>query len=519
MRDYYRHFYLPFASGVNMNPAANFDYDIFISYAHIDNKPLDQNMRGWVETLHERLSVRLGQLLGEDARIWRDPKLQGNDVFANTLVDRVARAAILVSVLSPRYVKSEWCLRELSEFSRRAEMSAGLSIGDKLRVFKVVKTHVPLAEHPPLLQSVLGYEFFEYDQARARAKEFSPEVVPAPDIRYWEKLDDLAYDIKQMIEAFRVSATPANLNAASSNAASSVATVYLAETTSDLTSQRDSIRRELQQRGYEVLPDKSLPLVGKEFQQEVSDYLNRSKLAIHLIGEHYGIIPEGANRSIIELQNDLAAMRGESLRRIIWMPVGLEAQDEHQQRFINQLRLGLSSQKGTDLLETRLEDLKTVIQEKLNEQNKPEAAADVAGNENPANVYLICDKQDIDSVRPVEDYLFNKGLDVTLPAMEGDESQIIQDHKDNLMMCDAVMIYYGRAGEIWLRMKQRELQKIAGYGRVAPLAAKAIYITGPPTDSKERIREHDALVIKDYDAFSPELLQPFLEKVQKAKGA
>src|SRR6185503_2439432 len=135
-----------------MNSTANFEYDIFISYAHIDNQPLDQGLKGWVETLHERLSVRLAQLLGEEPRIWRDLKLQGNDMFADTLVDRVGRAAILVSVLSPRYVKSEWCLRELSEFSRRAQMNAGLTIGDKLRVFKVVKTHIPLAEHPSLLQ-------------------------------------------------------------------------------------------------------------------------------------------------------------------------------------------------------------------------------------------------------------------------------------------------------------------------------------------------------------------------------
>src|SRR6185503_10105562 len=176
-------------------------------------------------------------------------------------------------------------------------------------------------------------------------------------------------------------------------------------------------------------------------------------------------------------------------------------------------------QKGTDLVETRLEDLKTVIQEKLNQQNKPLAAAAASGNGDAASVYLICDKQDRDLVRPVEDYLFDRGLDVTLPAVEGDESQIIQDHKDNLLMCDAVMIYYGRAGDLWLRMKQRELQKVAGYGRTEPLTAKAIYITGPPADSKERIRDHDALVIKNYEAFSPERLQPFLERVQRARGA
>ena len=369
-----------------------------------------------------------------------------------------------------------------------------------------------------MLQGSLGYEFYEYDQARNRAKEFSSEIVPARDIRYWEKLDDLAYDIKQLIETLRHSAGPASAPA-STPVSTSAATIYLAETTSDLTEQRDKIKRELQQHGHIVLPDKGLPLVGQAFKQEVTDCLSRSQLSVHLIGEHYGIIPEGESRSVIELQNELAAIEGSRLQRVIWMPVGLQPQSELQQKFVNQLRLGLSSQQGTDLLETKLEDLKTVIQEKLTRPDKPQAASATSSNGDAASVYLICDKQDMDSVKPIEDYLFDKGLDVTLPAIEGDETQIIQDHKDNLMMCDAVMIYYGRAGELWLRMKQRELQKVAGYGRTEPLTAKAIYITGPPTDSKERIRDHDALVIKNYEAFSPERLQSFLERVQRARGA
>src|SRR5215216_342489 len=285
-----------------MSPTPSFDYDIFISYAHIDNQPLDEGLKGWVETLDERLRVRLAQLIGEEARIWRDRKLQGNDLFADTLVDRIAKAAILVSIISPRYTRSEWCLRELNEFSKCAELNGGLRIGDKLRIFKVVKTYIPFAEYPPLLQGTLGYEFYEYDQARERAKEFSSEVAPARDIRYWEKLEDLAYDIKQLIETLR--ASPAATSATSLTPSGT--TIYLAEVTSDLTEQRDKIKRELQQHGHVVLPDKGLPLVGPAFRQEVSDYLDRSNLSINLIGERYGIIPEGEQRSVIELQHEIA---------------------------------------------------------------------------------------------------------------------------------------------------------------------------------------------------------------------
>src|SRR3954464_14823658 len=95
-----------------MCPIPRYKDDIFISYAHIDNQPLAEGLGGGVESLHERLKIRLGQMLGEGASLWRDRKPPSNDVFADTLVEKISGVAILVSVLSPRYVKSEWCLRE-----------------------------------------------------------------------------------------------------------------------------------------------------------------------------------------------------------------------------------------------------------------------------------------------------------------------------------------------------------------------------------------------------------------------
>lgn len=499
-----------------MSSVYNFQNDIFISYAHIDNLPLAEGLKGWVETFHERLATRLAQLLGEPARIWRDLKLEGNDVFADTLIGRIGDSAILVSVLSPRYIKSEWCLKELGEFCKQATVGGGLRIGEKLRVFKIVKTYIPFTEHPEQVRGTLGYEFYEYDHARDRAREFSPEVTPARDIRYWEKLDDLAYDIKQMIEYIRSS----TVSFMESAAAPSGKVIYLAETTSDLKDERDRIKRELQQHGHEVLPGKELPLVGQDFRAVVGESLGRSSLSIHMIGERYGIRPEDETQSVAQLQLELAAERGGELQRIIWMPVGLKPGNEEQRAFVEQLRLGLDSHKGTEVLETKLEDLKTLIHEKLTSKPKPEpVASGLPANGARASLYLICDRQDFSETAKLEDYLFDQGLDVTLPAMEGDEAQIMQDHKENLLMCDAALIYYGRANEIWLRMKQRELQKIAGYGRTQPMLAKGIYISGPPTDAKERVRDHEAVIIKSYDEFSPSDLQPFMALLQKAKGA
>ena len=83
----------------------HFEFDVFVSYAHFDNTA-DEHQKGWVAKLHEELDRRLTQLLGKQTRIWRDPKLSGNDVFEEVLVERLKGVAVLVSIVSPRYVRS-----------------------------------------------------------------------------------------------------------------------------------------------------------------------------------------------------------------------------------------------------------------------------------------------------------------------------------------------------------------------------------------------------------------------------
>src|ERR1700752_851655 len=93
-----------------------FPKDIFISYAHIDDESLIESQKGWISEFHRAIEIRLAQLLGRRPVIWRDPSLQGNHLFDKQIVDQFANVAIMISILTPRYVKSEWCVREVNEF-------------------------------------------------------------------------------------------------------------------------------------------------------------------------------------------------------------------------------------------------------------------------------------------------------------------------------------------------------------------------------------------------------------------
>lgn len=494
-----------------------FEDDIFISYSHIDNQPLTDGQQGWISDFHRALETRLSQLLVPEPKVWRDPKLAGNDYFEDKLIGRIPRIAILISVISPRYISSEWCIREMKEFYRVAESRGGVRIDDKSLIFKVIKTPVSVENQPQEVKGVLGYEFFHFEKETGRLRELNPEVDPDSKRNYWRKLDDLAYDIHELLMRLkRVETKAAPL------IEDRGISVYLAETTFDLRDERDSIRRELQQRGYTVLPDGTLPSNATDFEEEVRAYLERCKLSIHLIGENYGDVPKGETKSHVYMQNLIAAERSRDpgFSRLIWMPVELKATDPRQVEFINYLQRDSAAQQGADLLQTNIEELKQVINDKLTikkEVIQPAAAAPT--EDGPPHIYLICDRDDVDSVAPLRDYLYDLGYEPILPSLDGIETEIREDHKENLLWCDACLIYYGAASGAWLRSKLRDLQKIAGYGRTKPMLAKCVYVGPNETPDKQGFRTHDAVVIKNYDAFSPASLAPFLDQFSQSQPA
>ena len=486
-----------------------FDGDAFISYAHLDNVELIEGRRGWVANLHRALEVRVAQLLGKEPHIWRDPKLQGNDFFAETLIERLRRVASLIAVVSPRYVKSDWARKELSAFWNAAEQQGGIRMGENGRIFKVLKTPVPLELHPHELQSVLGYEFFKVDSETGKIRELDEIFGPEAQKDFWIKLDDLAHDICNLLQV---------LEPASETNTENGATIFLAETTSDLREQRETIKRDLQQHGHNVLPSTALPLEVLELTDALRENLGRCELSIHLVGKNYSMVPEGGTTSVVEIQNEMAIARSElgNFARLVWIPADIQVRDARQQKVLDSLRFDNRLQQTTDLLETSLEDLRTVYHDRLKRPAPSEVVDEslTAQGETRRQIYVIYDQRDAEIASVWTDFLFKQDFELLRPIFEGDEAEIREYHQENLSTCDGILIIYGKAGELWLRRKLREVQKSAGYGRTKPMPIVAIWLVPPKTPDKETFRTHEAMVIQQMDTVSPESLAPFISRLK-----
>jgi hypothetical protein len=502
-----------------------FEQHIFISYRHQDNDLRDENNKGWVDHFHQDLEDTLKGILVKPPKIWRDTRLPGNVYIAEHLGEKLKKTAVLVSVLSPSYLDSNWCLGELKEFCRMAQNNGGLKIDGQLRIFKIMKTLIE-SSLPIEFENQTGFPFFTMLQGKEWPDDFRQGRGQHSDARYWEAINELAWAIKKALALICpevVTPTEGTINVFNNNHhTSSKGTVYLAQTTLDLQGDRNNIRRELESDQYQVLPDKEIPLVSPDYEQQVAKAINQSTLSIHLIGGRYASIPEGEpdTKTILQLQIDASLNRkGETpFSRLIWMPAEMDVTDPRQIKFIDILKHDSNLQTAADFLITKREDLKQAIREKLDPPVKQ--ALVQAGENGSATVYLMCDQTDFPSLGPILDCLAENGFNVTLPLLgEVSKAEFDDYHFENLRICDAVLIYHGLAPITWLQTKQMELIKLPGMRKGNPACARGLYLSAPESDLKNRLsRNVKAVVIKGYNGFEPPTLRPFMAEIDRVKG-
>lgn len=493
-------------------------HEIVISYTHTDDRPLAEDQKGWVEFFHRSLLALITYISDRDIHIWRDPKTHGNDIIKKDVLQKVAAANLLVAILSPRYLTSRWCMRELRWFVKSAKSKGLLKESIKSPIFKVAKTKTDLKKQPRVMRGMTGYDFYHFDETTDFITHFKQGTGIPYDTRYWENLDRLAQDIVKMLELVS-GRSAAHLHAAEVPEK----VVYLAEPTPDLQSEHKKIKDELKAHRYRIFPEEPLPAVPSQLQDSIRGYLARSSLSIHLVGQTYLELPESERaKSVIRLQNNLAAERllRPDFSRLIWVPYEMKVTDVLQMELV-----GYGNQswlKGTEFLQSSLDELKAVTLEKLEGKGRHTQASSAPMRK---MVYLVYDKQDRDDVVPVHECLFNKGYEVITPSFE-ENTISVERHKGKLATCQAVLIYYGKGNQDWLESHLDYLEAVRGVksideresGASPPLLAKAIYISPPLEGHKRIFNTWNATVIKKDEAFDCAHLQDFFDQIEGESG-
>ncbi len=485
---------------------------LFISYAHRDNVSLSGEP-GWVDSLHLAL-INAFKEDGQELKVWRDPYLEGNHVLEKELADQAYNSAILLSVISDEYLKSSWCKKERDAFCLSAKTRGGLTVGNRSRLIRVMKSDESLQTLPGELQCSIGFEFFSTDPFSNRVTALSPENNRAA---FNDRVRRLAETLQTTIAELKAASVSA------SDPRSRKKTIYLAEPSPDLEKAHAEVKSALEQHGYHILPNQELPVKinASQIEDKVRDYLQRSRLAVHLIGADYGTIPPRSNdRSLGRIQHEMAVeycAKDSNFKSILWLMPDLKDVEEKQQKFIDDLQSGRDVDGRDlgpmiDLFKGDIEKLKTEILNAI-KKTKPIRKPPLR------RVYVVCDEPEYDEAAPIRGYFRRENIEVLQPVgrtrLRNDD-----EHMELLELADAVMIYYGNiTTDDWTRQHLRILQKLRGLRGKKPLLAQAFYLSAPLTPVKRDFETLEAEIIHGDTDFPPPKLVNFINRVKNGKGA
>ncbi|MCR9252391.1 MAG: DUF4062 domain-containing protein [bacterium] len=497
-----------------------FEYDIILSYSEDDDLPIEGLDKGWVTNFRKFLVTLLTQIGKEEPRVLMISETNLPEQIEN-------KAAVFVAVLSDNYFQSSRLVDDLNSFCEKAKEEGNLDLNGLSRLFKVVKYPIEIDEHLPEYQSIIPYDFFEVDPMTGEAKQFHRFFGSNAERSFWMKLVDMAYDISQYIYNLTE-----REEAEIREEVEKSKTVYLASTGVDMVIQRDVVKRELIRHGYRVLPDHSLPKEVSGLEEVVKRDLRRCRLSIHLVGEDYGYRPKGTDLSVVDIQNQVASKHTKKMSkynrendnkdpfsRLIWLSPDLKNVTERQKIFIEDLKSDAASLDEAEVLQITLQEFKSIIREELVTGGRFNVAREIKGytpepeESGKEMIYLICDKPDLKSSKPIATYLEKRGFKVVEPTYDGDLVDLRYIHQENLRRCDASIIYCGTSTEDWINAKLQDLLKAPGFGRMKPIKAKAVYIGKDKEINRKKFESNRAIVLECEKDFTEEQLEPFLQKL------
>lgn len=169
---------------------------VFISYAHADNLPLDDSAPGWVSCFVDKLQRTIARQAGGGAiSFWMDHRLEPqrkvNDELRRTIFD----SEIVLAVLSPRYLESEWCQREMQTFVE----AVGAGVLEN-RVFLVEVLPTPRSNWHTALRDLSTTPFWTSSFVRPEPKTMGwPFPNVKADYDYWDEVNSLASILARQI--------------------------------------------------------------------------------------------------------------------------------------------------------------------------------------------------------------------------------------------------------------------------------------------------------------------------------
>ncbi len=312
----------------------------------------------------------------------------------------------------------------------------------------------------------VNFEFFTLTDAEG------PKVLEPTGFRdfgknYWLKLVDLAYEINKVY---------------GSKPSTNKKNVFLAAVNPRDRGVRDEIRRDLQRRGYSVLPKGNIPDDEKKASEAINADLKNVDLCIHVLGKEYGKEINASKKSMVDLQNSVAAefckkSKGK-LRRIVWQSPDDIVKDQKQREYLDDLVKSPELLEGAEFLRIPIEHLKTLMVDILlgkgYTSNLAALTVDGPGDDSPEeSTYVVFDPLDKKWAEEIIGEIKKGGSKVSHSKILGTVSESMAYHKKCLALSDSVVLLADKASPQWVVAKMKDILKSPGFGRIKDFSSRS----------------------------------------------
>lgn len=441
---------------------------IYICFPSFEKDSKDFNNQ-WIRRFSEYLKILLNRLLADpsDVVLCEDFKSDENP--------------LLVLPVSPEIIANKGFPEILNRINEENKKDPEYLISG---VYKVLMFPVSQNDQPDLLKRLRDYNL--YDDTDINNLPFAPNQ-PA-----WQRLIDLAYDISGSLLS-------KDAEAAISESTAKKSTVFLAETTKDQENIRDNIKRELIQSGYKVLPKNPLPASPDLAKDIINKSIEQSELAIHIVGNEYGELMTGSDVSLIEFQIDtvLKNEKASGMDEIIWLPPDLRPESDSHNQYIDRLRKTVLSGETSEVIQAPVEVLKTMVRKKLSGTSQHTKTDSESVITKGKFIYLIHESDYIQDVKKITSDFQEGNMQIVDSDRLGSVENPVKWHRENLVACDGVLIYYPGDNAPWINSKLVDIVKAPGYGRTKPFKEKIILVSDKFKDSLNNIANVDIVEMKN----------------------
>ncbi len=464
---------------------SNEDSDILI-YVPFKKENLNENEINWLNAFQSILEIGLNQISKQKISV-------SNFISNESLIGKkgIAESAkvIIQLLLNNNYDPGN------------------LLSADKLKNRKIIQIncHPEIKEEPPKDCTIINL----FNESTNKAINLSEHIDELKN-EIWLKFLDIVFEIKKAVLV------------AEKETAKSKGKIFIAESSTDQNFNRETIIRELEHLGFEVLPKASFPKDMIPFSEFVHDNLKQSFLSVHLIGKYYAPLLNNIDISSVELQNDLfhevaAELKTENkiIKRLVWIPTDIKPKSEKQKLYIESFKRNIELLENTEIIQTPIEVFKTIIRNKAEEilDIKTQTKTKSEGIKNKS-VYVISNEVNNKTFSDIKQELIKQKLIVLEATQKANKIDLIQEHYYNLINCDALLIDYSVENTQWLNSKLSDILKSPGFGRKKNFLAKSILInTGKSPVINLQIKDLDLISYAEKDI--SKRLNSFIEKINK----